>query len=207
MWLITGLVVLVSLLHYVTPLYQPFSHELFARFYYLPILLGGFWFGLKGGLRVSLFVTLIYLPHVWMGWGQGGAIFWDKLLEVLLFNLAGLTVGALSDMERKQRARNQKLQTLAALGEAAASVAHEMKNVIIPVRGFIRRIGDGNDLNDKAASYLNIVEQEAARLEEMTGDMLAFTRQAPIQKEEIVVLIRARPIVPAQIDVDTVAGL
>jgi signal transduction histidine kinase len=168
-----------------TPLHRQFSHELFTRFYYVPILLGGFWFGIKGGLQVSLLVTLMYLPHVWMGWGKGGVVLWDKLLEIVLLNLAGPTVGVLSDMERKQRARNYELLTLAALGEAAASVAHEMKNVVIPIRGFIRRIRKGCPGEPQCDSYLDIVERETARLENMTKDMLAFARQAPVDKEKV----------------------
>lgn len=184
-WIIVGLVALVSVFHYGTPIYRPFSHELFSRFYYIPVILGGFWFGLRGGLVVSLFVTLVYMPHLWKGWGQGGILFWDKLLEVFLFNLAGATVGVLVDRERRQRARNQELQTLAILGEAAASVAHEMKNVIIPIRGFIRRIRKTCPPNGKAESYLEIVERESVRLENMAKNMLAFARQAPLQKEEV----------------------
>jgi class 3 adenylate cyclase len=42
-----------------------------------------------------------------MGWGEGGAVLWDKLLEVALFNIAGPTIGILADMERKQRAEKE----------------------------------------------------------------------------------------------------
>ena len=178
-------VALVCALHYLTPLRQHFYHELFSRLYYLPIFLGGFWFGLWGGLRVSMLVTLVYLPHVYMAWGQDVALFYGKLLEVVLFNLAGPVVGALADRERRQRARNQELETLAALGEAASSVAHEMKNMVIPIRGFVRRIRETNSLNGKGSQYLEIVERESARLEAMTQDMLAFARHAPLRREEV----------------------
>jgi len=38
---VTVLVAAITLLHYRTPLSLSFSHELFARLYYLPIFLGG----------------------------------------------------------------------------------------------------------------------------------------------------------------------
>jgi two-component system sensor histidine kinase HydH len=185
-WLIiVALILAISILHYTTPNYQPFSHELFARFYYLPIIISGVWFGLKGGLGAGVLATLFYFPYLWGAWAEQGTVFWDKLLEVFLFNLAGLTVGRLSDVQQQQHERIQRLQTLAVLGQAAASVAHEMKNIVIPVRGFLRRIRRSNTLNDNARRYVDIVEREAARLEDMTKDMLTFARQAPIQTEPV----------------------
>lgn len=182
---IAGLVALISVLHYSTSLHHPFSHELFARFYYFPILLGGLWFGLKGGLIASIIVALVYLPHVWEGWGQAEAVLWDKLLEIVLLNLFGSTVGLLADRERKQREDNRKLQTLAVLGEAASSMAHEMKNVIIPIRGFVRRIRNDCPAEGHCATYMDIIERESARIEEMTRDMLVFGRQADLHRDEV----------------------
>lgn len=74
---------------------------------------------------------------------------------------------------------------LATLGEGAASVAHEIKNVLIPVRGFLRRIREHCPVEDPADSYLRIVERESARLEEMTRSLLNFARQAPLTREEV----------------------
>lgn len=177
--------ILVCLLHYLIPRQELFYHELFRRLYYFPIFLGGFWYGLRGGLGVGLLVALLYLPQVFMALGQGQPMFYSRLMEMCLFALAGPVVGLLSDRERRQRLRNQELETLAALGEAAASVAHEMKNIVIPIRGFLRRIREADALDSKASEYLDIAERESARLENMTKDMLAFARQAPLQREEV----------------------
>jgi signal transduction histidine kinase len=117
--------------------------------------------------------------------GRNQTLFSDELLELLLFNLAGPIVGALSDRERRQRNLNQELQSLAALGETAASVAHEIKNMVIPIRGFLRRIRQNHPLDDKAGAYLEIVERETAKLDRMTQDMLSFARHASLQKEEV----------------------
>lgn len=182
---IAGAALLICILHYSTPLGEHFLHGLYARLYYLPIFLGGFWFGLWGGLRVSLLVSLIYLPHVYMAWGHDLELFYEKLLEVCLFNVAGPVVGLLADRERRQRARNQELQTLATLGEAVSFVAHEMKNIVIPIRGFIRKLRQTNPDEENAPSYLDIVDRESARLEEMTRDMLAFARHSSLRREEV----------------------
>jgi signal transduction histidine kinase len=132
-----------------------------------------------------LFVTLVCIPHSFLAFGYDQALFYDEVLELFLFNLIGAVVGALRDRDRRQQALNQKLQALATLGETVSSVAHEMKNMLIPIRGFLRRIRENQNPGAKVASYLEIVEQESAKLEKMVKDMLSFGRFAPLRKEEV----------------------
>ena len=181
--LVSGAV--ITLLFYLIPMHLSLYQELCTRLYYVPIVLGGVWFGLWGGLRVSLFVTLICIPHVFLAFRSDKALFYDELLELILFNVAGAVVGALRDRDRRQQALNQKLEALAALGETVSSVAHEMKNMLIPIRGFLRRIRENQNSGGKTASYLEIVDQESAKLEKMVKDMLSFSRFAPLQKDDV----------------------
>ena len=182
---ILGCVGVVSLLYYLTPLRLCLYQELFTRLYYIPIVLGGLWFGLWGGLRVSFFVTLICLPHAFRAFGYDQALYYDEVLEIILFNLVGAVVGAFRDRDRRQKAASQKLQALASLGETVSSVAHEMKNMLVPIRGFLRRIRENPNSGAKTTTYLEIVDQESAKLEKMVKDMLSFGRFAPLQKEEV----------------------
>ena len=48
------LMAMVTLLYYLTPLRLSLLQELFTRFFYVPIVLGGLWFGLWGGVRVCV---------------------------------------------------------------------------------------------------------------------------------------------------------
>jgi signal transduction histidine kinase len=182
---VIGLLALTAMVYYFVPIHLTVVQGLLTRFFYLPIFLGGLWFGVRGGAGVALLATLICSPHVFMELGRNQTLFSDELLELLLFNLVGPIVGALSDRERRQRNLNQELQSLAALGETAASVAHEIKNMVIPIRGFLRRIRQNHPLDDKAGAYLEIVERETAKLDRMTQDMLSFARHASLQKEEV----------------------
>ncbi|MCG6917957.1 MAG: hypothetical protein LJE89_10460 [Deltaproteobacteria bacterium] len=182
---VVGLLALSAMVNYVIPIRLTMVQGLLTRFFYFPIFLGGLWFGLRGGVGVAFLATLICSPHVLMELGRNQTLFSDELLELLLFNLAGPLVGALSDRERRQRSKNEELQTLAALGEAASSVAHEMKNIVIPMRGFIRRMRQICPLDSNAASYLEIVEKESARLDRMTQDMLSFARHPAVEKEMV----------------------
>ena len=174
-----------SLLYYLTSLRMYPLQEFFTRLYYIPIILGAVWFGIRGGVIVSLSITLICVPHVVMASNLDQALYYDELLEIILFNLVGAIAGALRDRERRQVSLNQKLQALAVLGEAVSYVAHEIKNMLIPIRGFLRRIREKQTPEGKSISYLEIVDQETAKLEKMVKDMLSFGRDAPLKKEEV----------------------
>ena len=175
----------ISLLFYVTPIRHYLLQELVTRAFYVPLVLGGLWFGLWGGLQASLLVTLVCIPHALATSQYDQALFYDEILELFLFNIVGPAVGVLRDRERRQQVATQKLQILATLGETVSSVAHEMKNMLIPIRGFLRRIRENQSSTAKVTSYLEIVDQESAKLEKMVKDMLSFGRFAPLQKEAV----------------------
>jgi two-component system sensor histidine kinase AtoS len=130
-------------------------------------------------------VAVICLPYSLIAKGQHRVFFYDEVLQLFLFILVGVIVGGLKDREQRHRALNEKLQALAALGETMASVAHEMKNILIPIRGFLRRLRDNDFMDSKAASYLEIVDTESAKLDKMTQDMLLFGRYAPLQRKVV----------------------
>lgn len=177
-------VTIVSVLYYLSSLGPPVYQEVSTRLFYFPIFLGGLWFGFGGGVRVSLAVTVICLPHLFHGFWPDRTLLFDEVLEVLLFNVFGPIWGYLTDRERRQRAVNQELETLAALGEAAATVAHEIKNVVIPIRYLLGRMRQSQALEERTVAQLKVLEQEAARLEKMTHDMLHFAGHAPLHLEE-----------------------
>lgn len=174
-----------SILFYLSPLRLSLAQELSTRLFYVPILLGALWFGFWGGLQTSLLVTVICTPHALTTFGRNPLLFYDEVLEFFLFNLTAILVGILRDRDRRQIARNQELQALAAIGEAVSTVAHEIKNILIPIRGFLRRIRETIGVEGKASSYLDIVEDESARLDGLVKDMLLFGRFSPLKREEV----------------------
>jgi len=62
--IINCLLIVATLLHYFTPIVLEGYHEIFRRLYYIPIILGSFWFGFRGGVIVSIVSALLYAPHV-----------------------------------------------------------------------------------------------------------------------------------------------
>ncbi|MBP1751064.1 MAG: hypothetical protein H6Q52_3603, partial [Deltaproteobacteria bacterium] len=64
---IASLAVLITLLHFlVFANYSPLI--VFEELYYVPLLLGALWFGLRGALLTYVLVSLLYLPFFFGGW-------------------------------------------------------------------------------------------------------------------------------------------
>lgn len=69
----------------------------------------------------------------------------------------------------------QKRERLAAVGKLAASAAHEIRNPLTAIKGFLQILHADPD-PDHVAEYLPIVLSELQRIETLTGDMLLLAR-------------------------------
>jgi PAS domain S-box-containing protein len=105
-----------------------------------------------------------------------------------LFDKAGNLLGTvhvardISELE-KLRERVIASERMAALGEMAAKVAHEIRNPLLSIGGFARRIEkrlDG-DLSENA----KIIVDEVKRLEGILNNTLAFVRTERLDKKNV----------------------
>lgn len=68
-------------------------------------------------------------------------------------------------------------EKLAVLGEMAAQLAHELKNPLVSVGGFANRMVKLELADERAREYAGIIAREVRRLEEMLGNVLAFSKK------------------------------
>jgi signal transduction histidine kinase len=73
---------------------------------------------------------------------------------------------------------------LSSLGELAGSIAHEIKNPLISIQGFAKRIEKTKDL-DKIENYAKIIDKEAGRLTNVLMKLLDFSRMDGPKKERV----------------------
>ena len=74
-------------------------------------------------------------------------------------------------------------ERMAALGEVAAKVAHEIRNPLVSVGGFAKRLE--KKLSGNLKEYAGIIAREVDRLESILHEILGFVKEARLMKEKV----------------------
>jgi len=179
--LIVILVVGISLLHYLTDQSRYHYHVFYGELYFLPIVLAGFWFGLRGALATSLVITAAYLPFIYWHWHGFSSDDFDRMLSMALYNSIATFIGVLKDREIVARERLLKAEGLAAIGKSLAAVAHDMKTPLVVIGGFARQLKKKLNNDDTDREKSDIIIRETERLEKMMHNMLDFSKPLALQ--------------------------
>ncbi len=207
--LIAICVLFVTLLHYTTPTSRIVYHEVYNRLYYIPIILGAFFYGIRGGLGVSILVSLIFIPHIFVDWGGMIASNANMLTEVFLYNVVGVITGLLVSAENRYRERLEETgdrlresleelqektgmliqreeelrqsERLSLLGEMSAMMAHEIRNPLGSIKGAAEILSDSFSEGDEGYRYTQILVKEVDRLNNVIDN---FIRVGSARKEE-----------------------
>ncbi len=168
--------------------------------YNIPILISTVTFGMIGVLYTATTCSIVYLLTLWI---QHAAYYYEDAVNVLLLYLLGVVaaqliaeyLGAVKSREKlhilnlqleervadalaAEHEAQQKLrdaQRLTMLGEAASHIAHEIKNPLVSIGGFARRIQKQIPDEHPAHSGLQVITREVARLETMLKELLDFS--------------------------------
>jgi signal transduction histidine kinase len=172
--------------HYTTTAHDPFWHDLFRRLYYLPILIAGFRYGLKGGLITAGAVSLLFLPHVIMTRAMLPRQASEAVFEIPLYFLVGVVTGLLADRLRQTTESLRQAERLKAIGEMAAGVAHEVKNPLAAIRSSAQALASqaegGLARPGKNSELAGIIVDEVDRLNRVVEQLLQYARPAPIRR-------------------------
>jgi len=201
---LAGLLVLITLVHYLAGGARAgMLHGILGHLYIVPIILGAYWYGIKGGLGVSTAAAILFSPHLLLHWTDP---FLDvyNFVELFLFLLIGGVTGVLSQMERNQRMRYEhalirldeshrklKEQTdilfqteeqlrradrLSALGELSAGMAHEIRNPLGSIKGAVEILKDDYRPDEAKYEFIRILQKETDRLNQIVQEFLGFAR-------------------------------
>jgi len=88
---------------------------------------------------------------------------------------------ARSDLE-KSRTRLVHSERLAAIGNAVAHIAHEVRNPLMSIGGFARLIEKRPQDSEKAQQFAGIISQETDRLERMLLEVMEFSKPVGSQR-------------------------
>ena len=197
----------ITALHYRTGAHHAWGHDVLRRLYYLPILFAAFSDGLRGGVTVSVFASLVYLPHAFTSLlVQDPADALEKGLEVILYNTVAVVAGLLVDRERRERERQERLASrlgdalaeqrrieaqliragkLGALGEMTAGIAHEIKNPLHALKGTAEILRDAVPEGVPERRMLELHIEEIERLGQTADRFLSFARPIPADRRPV----------------------
>ena len=202
--ILAGLLLFITLIHYLVGGAQAgMLHSLLGHLYIVPIIMGAYWYGIKGGVSVSIASAMLFSPHLFLHWHDP---FLDvyNYIEIFLFLLLGGVTGVLSQMERSQRLRYEdalvkldeshrklKEQTdilfqteeqlrradrLSALGELSAGMAHEIRNPLGSIKGAVEILKDDYAPEDAKYEFIQILLKETDRLNSILQEFLSFAK-------------------------------
>jgi signal transduction histidine kinase len=185
--IIAILIIVISLLHYITKMQQIYQHIFYRELYFLPIILAGFWFGLKGGVVTSLSITVLYIPEVVMDWQNFSPDDFDKLLEILLLNIVGPGLGFISGRQKSEEKARIEAERMAREHAESADriksdflsiVSHELRTPLVSIIGFNDLLFDGvaGKLSEEQVDALKKIDNNSKRLLELINAILDFSR-------------------------------
>jgi signal transduction histidine kinase len=187
----------ISVLHYATSPDRAELHVLYQRLYYGPIVVGAYWFGVRGGVATAIAAALAYAPHIHHAWANNAPYTFSQYSELVIFVCAGGLVGFLADVQRRLtrqyqvvarslETRNRELKDshdqlrradrLAALGQIAAGLAHEIRNPLAGIKGALDIIVSKVDQGTPESEFAGIAATELERLNDLVQEFLTYAR-------------------------------
>lgn len=166
----------------------------------VPILEAAFRFSLAGTLVVVAIADLLNILWVWEYYRLYPSSQFDEYLEVgtvcLIYTLVGIVVWVLvKNLQQNEtrlaqnmaeldlaRQRLTEEEKLAAIGRLSNSIAHEIRNPVAMISSSLSMATRDCLSTPERQEMFEIAAKEAARLERLTGEFLAYARPQPINK-------------------------
>ena len=108
-----------------------------------------------------------------------------SLVVSLLFMGAAIVSWRLSMRADREAVRSEQQRRLASLGEMSAVMAHEIRNPLASLKGHAQLLAERFSPDSPERKKSDQVVQEAVRLEQLTNDLLDFSRPLEIRLREI----------------------
>jgi signal transduction histidine kinase len=157
-------------------MWQFSQRVVFEELYYLPLLLGVLHFGLKGSIVTWLFVSAAYIPFFYGAWTTTFPELTGRVMHLVFTGVFAAFTYIIAERERKNSKKAEQDRYLLGIGQVATVIVHDLKNPIISIIGFARRIREGKGDFTKGAQ---IIEDSAQNMQSIVNSVLDFAK--PLQ--------------------------
>ena len=185
---IITLTLLITYLHFGN-IWQYSQRVVFEELYYLPLFLGVLRFRMKGVVVTWLFVSAAYVPFFFGAWTTTFPELLDRILHLVFTGAFTSVAYFLAERERKNRKQTEKERYLAGIGQVATVIVHDLKNPLISISGFARRLREGKGDVTLAAQT---IENSAQDMQRIVNSVLDFARPLQLDRKDVDILATIR---------------
>ena len=152
----------------------------FAFGFYLVAAVYSFYYGLIPGIVIAFLSSALYILSCPSCWTE---IHWtDLVLRVIFLFMIAITLGILSERERRMHRKLVHAERLAAIGRMSSEVAHEIKNPLSSISLNVELLADEFKKYPKvdtreACSLIDSIMSEVDRLSGVADEYLQFVKQ------------------------------
>lgn len=171
----------ITYLHYSTVPEIHALHDIYREFYYVPLFLAALVFGLRGAALTYALVLALYIPYIFISWTGNFTSEANKFLHLLLQGLLAFSAGVLIDRDRMSREQLQKERYLSGIGQAATAIVHDLKNPLVAILGFAKRVKEGKGNQD---SNIQAIINSAHGMQRTVNDVLDFAKPIRLELRE-----------------------
>ena len=141
--------------------------------------------------------SLTVLPHAFLAYafGVAGSLLWRYRLAAGELEATATSLRLRTEELRHSYAELRELQTelvtkkqMAAVGELAAAIAHEVRNPLAIIGNAVAGLRRAVISDEERAMLLRIVEEEAGRLNRLVTDLLRFARPVSVKRSPVALL-------------------
>jgi signal transduction histidine kinase len=144
-----------------------------------------------------VFASVAYVPHIAFQWHHQPEYALNQYAEIVLFFFFAVTAGILSDRNRREQERSEKItaelersytelrqtfeqllqaERLSALGEVSAGIVHEIRNPLGAIKGAVEIIEDELAKDSPRREFAEIAKREVDRIEKLVKEFVRFAR-------------------------------
>lgn len=180
-WYIGGLLLAVTIGHYLFPPQYGLLHNVLQRLYYIPIIWSAYAYGKKGGFLASTISAVVYLPHILMSWKPNPEYQLNQLLEVLLFVLIGTPAGMLFEQKVRQQKMLQSYEKMAMFGSLSRSVIRSLKVPVKVIKGMLISLEPMARRNAGLDSCISIISEEIDQIENVRSELISLVERKKLR--------------------------